>query len=1073
MKRIRAICERWPDFRERLPEVWAALRDTTVPAWSRLKRVWRIAARRLLDRPEWLSSRTESLQDIRFRRQRAERTTAAESFHRRLHALHSVGRSTVLAAGVFAVCVGLSVTVGAALADDRTSDQASGLAGTLVTIAEVVGGAAGILFAVIVFGIQYHGEKLDKAAFLVRYLRRREGLIPIAAFTLAVVAANVVVSLICSLALPRAAVPMAILDVPVVLFVLWLVLWLLHRMTTSVSDDFVALLTPSLTWEYDRALDEDIHHARQRKVFDEAVEDAGLKYSTVGGLIDLDPVAPVKLKLTGCGSIVDVNLTALKALGDYIRAARPNHDATLCLGPGDSVDNTVALVLSASRDDQGRLKQNVVAPGEEVVDGIRRRLRAVFCLGSARGRDVVDVLSRFEDVLVSYARHDSSEQLERGLEIQETLVKRGLARADAVAGQFSMHRERLPDLLAGFNFFNMAKHAVASGDREKVSALLTFSCRMMGLAVQHLHPGLYHRAGEIIVAVYYRAIEGKELADYVGDYLDNAVLTFLGSQFEYAHSSGRSDPPKIAAQMPVLIVDLAWRLELMRAAQGAGRTTDAANFQDRLFRWDEHTGKRFADPHEEANVPPELREASDLLSYATLITAAWCLHVFGSQREQNDAAKALFQRCAADLGSREHLLRLWEAVRSKSFTDRPLDDPFGVTRWTMASPRRSGVSVVGVVSDAWIERGFMALMLARPSSPKYEVPNAMRTFPPFRPQSPDEVKALSDSILGNDAVRKDLLNIEDEKRDGTVNAVVSLFAERLRLFKLDRLSAVIAAPMHDEHRVRLRADIARELENDYGLRSTLAKLGGLRAEARAWFLPRIRYGVWLQKESIVRCREHPMDFAPLIARSIQESQDTWITHAAERMAKPTVPIHRLAELAAAVREAAARLRKTTDNPILIFVPQQRRIIEAIIGHKLWQLPNARSLGGNHIGEWNGCHLLRFPYIDPSSIVIVDALAFYGKITETADARLDFDITNPQEAKHDEVLRQAQSESDPTKIPETDTITVLAAARYSADIGLHDPHPALRVDLDLTRIGFAMVEGESVYHRPDCTLLAGV
>ncbi len=866
---------------------------------------------------------------------------------------------------------------------------------------------------------------------------------------------------------------MAILDVPLVPVVLWLVLWLLYRMATSVSDDFVTLLTPSLTWEYDRALDEDIHHARLSRVFEEAVENAGLEYSTVGGFTSLDPGNPVKLSLGGRGSVVDVNLTALKLLGDHIRSQCPDHIAKLCVGPGDSVDNTVALVLSARRDDQGRRKKQVAAPDKEVVEGIRGRLQAVFRLGSARGRDVVEVLSRFEEVLVSNARHDSSEQLERGLEIQETLVTRGLARADAVAGQFSIHRERLPDFLAGISYFEMAKHAVASGDPEKVSALLTFSGRMMILAIEHVHPSLYCRAGEIIAAVYFQATEGKTLADSVGHYIDNAILTSLAARFEYTHSSWRLDPSKIAAQMPILMVDLAWRLELMRAALGAGRTNDATNFQDRLFRWDEHSGNRFADPHEEAIVPPELREASDLLSYATLITAAWCLHLFESQCERNDAAKAVFQRCAADLGSREDLLRLWEAVRSKSFTGRRIDDPFGVTRWTMPSPGRSGVVIAGFVPDEWIERGFMALMLARPSSPKFEVPDAMRVCPPFRPMSPDEIKTLADLILANDTVRKDLLGIADEKRDATVTAVVALFAERLRQFKLDRLAAIVAAPIRDEHRVQLHAEITKELDGHFGLSGTLAKLGGLRNNANSCFRPRVQYLVSLQKDSVTGCRERLLESGPFIAQKIQELADVRITGAAEQMAKCTVTVYGLADLAEALREASARLRGTTENPILIFVPRVRRIIEAIIGRQGWRLPSRHDLGDNHIGDWEGCHLLRFPYIDPSSVVIVDALAFYGRITETADARLDFDITNPQEANHDEVLRQAQSESAPTRIPETDTITVLAAARYTPDIGLHDPSAALRVDLDLTQIGFAMVEGESTYHRPDCTLLPGV
>jgi hypothetical protein len=104
-------------------------------------------------------------------------------------------------------------------------------------------------------------------------------------------------------------------------------------------------------------------------------------------------------------------------------------------------------------------------------------------------------------------------------------------------------------------------------------------------------------------------------------------------------------------------------------------------------------------------------------------------------------------------------------------------------------------------------------------------------------------------------------------------------------------------------------------------------------------------------------------------------------------------------------------------------------------------------------------------------VIVDALAFYGKIEESAETRLDFEIKHPHIEEHDDAVRQAQAETDPTKIPETDVVTVLAVARFSSGVGLRDPNAALRVDLDVTRIGFAMVESEGVYHCPGCSLLS--
>ncbi len=112
VKRIRAIYERWLDFRERLPEVWAVLRDTSVPPSSRFTRAWRIVDRHLLDRPEWLSSRTESLRDIRFRRQRAERVSTGEKFHRFLHWFHTIERSSWLGGSVFAITVGISLAIG-------------------------------------------------------------------------------------------------------------------------------------------------------------------------------------------------------------------------------------------------------------------------------------------------------------------------------------------------------------------------------------------------------------------------------------------------------------------------------------------------------------------------------------------------------------------------------------------------------------------------------------------------------------------------------------------------------------------------------------------------------------------------------------------------------------------------------------------------------------------------------------------------------------------------------------------------------------------------------------------------
>jgi len=1067
---IRTAVERWPAFRAKLPEVVATLRNQNLPLRTRLGRAWQLVNRHLLGGADWLSSRTESLLDIRFRRSKVERLSITERLHRRLQGVHTIGQCTCLGAAVLAFSLLFSVLWGMTEPNGAIPDRVTSLADTLVSVGELLSGAAGILFAVIVFGIQFHGEKLDKAAFLVRYLRRREGLIPIAAVTLAVVAANVIVSIICALGLPYAAVPMAVLDVPLVLLVLWLVLWLLYRMAVSVSEDFVTLLRPSLTLEYDLATDEDVHHARQVKAYEEAVDAAGLRYSAVGGYTNLGIGDPIKLSLSGNGCIADVNLSALNSLGNFLRTACPNHEPTLCLGPRDSVANDVALVLSPMRDEHGRRQRDAEPPSDKVASDLRRKLQLIFRLGSAHSSDVPGILARFEDLLVGYARDGLPERLADGLKIQEKLIDRGLSRLDAEPSQFSLHRERLPDFLAGFGYFDMAKGAVARGKQETILALFLFAGRMMGSAVQHRHPGLLYRASEIILGLYYQAMINEALAEYVGESIDNVLLTSHGSRFEYSHSSWRRDPPKIAEQMPVLIVDLGWRLRLVKAAIEAGRTTDALNFQDRLFHWDEHSGIRYANPDDEQDVPSELREACDLMSYSTLILAAWCLHLVESNHERADSAKAVFQRCARDLGGREHLMRLWEAVRSKSFPGQPLDDPFGTTQWTMVSPGRTGVCVAGYLSDAWIERGLIALLLTRPSATKYETPTAFQYPPPFRPKTPDEVRALANAILSNDLVRDGLLTIPDEKRDECVDRVVTLYSARLRLFKLQRLTRVVSEPLSDQSITTLHVRIAEGLAAHSGFVETLERLGGIAGRAVAWFTPRATYAIWLFKEEVIASEEGKGEIGSIIAENVRDREGIEITHAAERLSQSVGTVQTLTELPDAVRSAIARLRKTTRNPILVLVPREDHIIRALIGKPAWQLVDHRTLGAHHLGEWEGCKLFRFPYVDPRSVVILDTLAFYGRVDEDSNARLNLCIEHPNKEAHNESLKSAESETDPAKIPETNDVQVLATVRLALSVGLNDGDAAIRVDLDLTKLGYALMESDPVYHRPDCSLL---
>src|SRR5690348_6938123 len=79
--------------------------------------------------------------------------------------------------------------------------------------------------------------------------------VPIAAVTIAVIAANAIVAVGSRLWMQRAAMPMAALDMLLGPLVLLLTLWLFYRMVVIVSGDFFREgLLPGLTWEYERAV---------------------------------------------------------------------------------------------------------------------------------------------------------------------------------------------------------------------------------------------------------------------------------------------------------------------------------------------------------------------------------------------------------------------------------------------------------------------------------------------------------------------------------------------------------------------------------------------------------------------------------------------------------------------------------------------------------------------------------------------------------------------------------------------------------------------------------------------------
>lgn len=253
--------------------------------------------------PDWVGRRVAP---IRRRAPNSDTPNLAERFHRLLHRFHSVQASLVLALGVTVAAVLASIVAGAVFGSLGRDSSPSSVGSALLTTAEVLGGVAGLLFAALVFGVQFHAERLGQASFLVRYLARREGIVPIAGFTLAVIAANLFVGLMTMKFMTPAALAMAALDIVLVPVVFLLTIWLMYRLVAVTSGDFFEQsLKPGLTWEYQRGLDEELHRAQMLDEYESALRDAGIEYKLTAGLWPERDASALSFHLKHLGEIRD------------------------------------------------------------------------------------------------------------------------------------------------------------------------------------------------------------------------------------------------------------------------------------------------------------------------------------------------------------------------------------------------------------------------------------------------------------------------------------------------------------------------------------------------------------------------------------------------------------------------------------------------------------------------------------------------------------------------------------------------------------------------------------------------
>ena len=1054
-------------IREWAPQVVSILRDQSRPWSVKRSEIWKVLRPVFL--PDWLSRRVRPIRVIRQRTLAGDSPNVAERFHRLLHRFHSFRASLFLALGVTVGAVLVSILGGMVLTQHWHGDPPSSVGAALLTISEVLGGVAGLLFAALVFGVQFHGERLGQSSFLVRYLARREGIVPVAGFTLAVIAANLFVGLLTTKFMAPAALTLAALDTVLVPAVLILTIWLIHRLVAVISGDFFEQsLKPGLTWEYQRGLDEELHRTLLLQAYEEVLRDVGIEHKLSAGFWIEQDSSSLTLPLSRKGEIRDVNVDELHTLGRLIGQSHPYYEAIITVAPYDRVGDGPALVLVARHDSNHKplSVQNVDRDTIARIDGILQR---VFLLGVVREREIVELLTRFQKTVIGYARYDRPDQLKRALDVYEHLIEQRLLRGVRETGPVSFSYHRLPDFLGDFEYGELAEGTVNSADREKIEIVLIFAVRIMNLAIEQQHTVLLHKAGDLVAAIYWHGHARDAIQPWLGDRIDMWINHVL-ERFRVRHFPlGRDwDEDQANAELPLLKVALAWVLGLIKIAMEADRQQDAEDFQSRIFMFDRFFHQRqLRLPGERP--PKAISVALDLHVYAMIILTGWCLYLARSCGRRTDTVKNVFRRCVADCCSRHDLILAWERIRHCNNGDSSIDSQLGVEHWHESDRRwRTGVPQQSLFARSWVPDGFVALGLVRPAAGKYEVPYEFQE-PPAVGYDVASIECKAKALIQDDYVRAELLQLDENAAQQEQDQFLNAIRERVCMAKRATLARIVNAPLSVAKRDKVHSDVRQHVSHRRSMLGVIEKLGGLSQRAIVSLMP-ARISTLVSKSNFVEGEHGSYNLGEVLAQSIAEAESVRLAYTMECCADEVLSFSGLDELAPAVLAAIKELRNRGFTPTLIIVPLLPHALQKLCGAR-WPSSLSR-IEGNCGAKFEGIPIVEYPYIDAESVTVVDVGSFFGKAGFSPLAELTCLTVKDRHSTENQLLvNAAPQEVDPSRITDEHDLRVQVVLRMLAGAGLRDTHAAVRIRLDPQALGYAFRDTDKYYHRPDCGVVA--
>ena len=173
--------------------------------------------------------------------------------------------------------------------------------------------------------------------------------------------------------------------------------------------------------------------------------------------------------------------------------------------------------------------------------------------------------------------------------------------------------------------------------------------------------------------------------------------------------------------------------------------------------------------------------------------------------------------------------------------------------------------------------------------------------------------------------------------------------------------------------------------------------------------------------------------------------------------------------------SARQLETMGYRPSILFIPYgpiQLKFIRSLFGRPSYEVEGRHEYGSDHLGTWKGLEVFSWAFTNPDSILIADGTALFGLSELAENGKFGFEVENKDSMKHQQMLKKAEETNDPDKIARPSDVRVLSIGRLVPALGLRGTRAAIRMPIDLEKLGYAILAGDTYYHRPGCHLLEG-